>query len=436
MSLKKLHPTIRIMLFSSILSSVISSMIFPFMTIYLNDYFGEKITGLLVLINIIISITLSFLSGYFADRYGRKKLMLIGSILSVISFSIMMIANSPLLDSPNIPELLTPLITYGMLMLNSISWSISGPATMALLIDYTTLEERKFVFSFMYWANNLSMAVGTSLGGFLFKDFLFILLIALTLSSVISLLINIFVVKDKHTMVEQKKEKLSQHLKSIFKNYKIVFKDKLFILFNLALILVMSMEFQLSNYVGIRIDKQITSAKFLIWNLDGFKIAGLLRTENTIIVAILALFAVKFVKKFKDRKILVVASAAFVTGYAIISYTNIPWLLFVAMFVASIGEVMRVPVEENYLATLPPKDKRSSYMAVNGMTYNISTLICSITIFISAYLNSFFTSIFIAIVGYLGIFILVKIGRKLDDRVLIEKQNEELEQANNLETNS
>lgn len=436
MNLKKLHPTIKIMLFSSILSSVISSMIFPFMTIYLNDYFGKKITGIMVLLNIIVSITLTFLSGYFSDRYGRKKLMVIGSILSSVSFTIMMIANSPLLENPSLPELLTPLITYGMMMLNSISWSISGPATMALLIDYTTLEERKSVFSFMYWANNLSMAVGTSFGGFLFEDFLFPLLIALMFSSVISLLINVFIVKDKHIMVVEKKEKISQHIKSIFKNYKIVFKDKLFILFNFALILVMSMEFQLSNYVGIRLDEEIASARVFKWDLNGIRIAGLLRTENTIIVALLALVAVRVVKRFKDRKILIIASAAFVTGYAIISYTNVPWLLFVAMFVASIGEVMRVPVEENYLASLPPRDKRSSYMAVNGMTYNISTFVCSITIFISAYLNSLFTSVFIAIVGYLGIFILVKIGHKLDERVLIEKQNEELEQANNQDANS
>jgi DHA1 family multidrug resistance protein B-like MFS transporter len=401
------------------------------MTIYLNNYFGLKITGLMVLFNIIISIILSFLSGYFADRYGRKKLMLIGQSLSVASFAIMTIANSPLLTSPNIPQLLSPLITFAMMTVNTISWAISGPAMQALLIDYTTMEERKFVFSFMYWANNLSMAVGTSFGGFLFEDFLFILLIALTISSVISLLITIFVVKDKNVIVNKEKESAITHIKSLLSNYKLVFKDKLFVLFNLALIFVMSMEFQLSNYVGIRLSTQITSAQVLIWELNGVRIAGLLRTENTIIVAFLALIAVRVVKKFKDRNVLIIASSAFVLGYAIISYTNIPWLLFSAMLIASLGEVMRVPVEENYLASLPPRDKRSSYMAVNSMTYNISTLICSFTILISAYLNSLLTSIFIAIVGFSGIFILIKICTKLDERVLIEAKNEELEQASN-----
>lgn len=41
---------------------------------------------------------------------------------------------------------------------------------------------------------------------------------------------------------------------------------------------------------------------------------------------------------------------------------------------------MRVPVQKQYMAELPPENARSSYMAVSSMSYNISMLVCSITI--------------------------------------------------------
>ena len=87
------------------------------------------------------------------------------------------------------------------------------------------------------------------------------------------------------------------------------------------------------------------------------------------------------------------------------------------MFIASVAEVLRVPVEQNYIASLPPKHARSSYLAINGMGYYLSQLICSITVMISAYLSSALTSIFIAITGLFGVLILLKIGTALDKRL-------------------
>lgn len=114
----------------------------------------------------------------------------------------------------------------------------------------------------------------------------------------------------------------------MLRNYREVFRDHLFILYCMAIVFVMSLEFQLSNYVGIRLESEMPVQRFLWWELDGIEMTGLLRTENTVLVVLMALFAAKMVSRFKDRHVIILGSFVFVAGYAYISYSNyIPFYL-------------------------------------------------------------------------------------------------------------
>lgn len=384
-------------------------MIFPFMAIYLSNHFGVKITGILLLVNVFIGIALSFFGGYVSDRFGRKKLIVFAEMLRFFAFTVMMICNSPWFTSP--------LITYFMMTINTICWSLGGPANQAMLIDVSKPDERKYMFSIMYWANNLSIAIGGSLGGFLFKDYLFELLIALSITALITVILIVFFIDESYVPEQVADEKVFQHICQMLRNYREVFRDHLFILYCMAIVFVMSLEFQLSNYVGIRLESEMPVQRFLWWELDGIEMTGLLRTENTVLVVLMALFAAKMVSRFKDRHVIILGSFVFVAGYAYISYSNYIPFLFIAMLLASVAEVVRVPVEQNYQASLPPVHARSSYLAVSGMGYNLAQLICSITVMISAYLNNLATTVFIAAIGFFGVFIFMKIGLALDHRV-------------------
>ena len=321
----------------------------------------------------------------------------------------MMICNSPWFTSP--------LITFFMMMINTICWSLAEPASQAMLIDVSKPEERKYMFSIMYWGFNLSFALGGVLGGFLFKEYLFELMIALSITALITVVLITFFIDESYVPVKRGKEKIGRHLSQMFRSYREVFRDRLFIWYSVAMILIISLEFQLNNYVGIRLVEELPHQPFLFWEIDGIVMAGLLRTVNTVIVVIMALFAASFVSRFKDRNVIIISSFFFVAGYAFISYSNNIAFLFIAMLIASVAEVLRVPVEQNYEASLPPKHARSSYLAISGMGHNLAQLICSITVMISAYLSSFYTTVFIAIIGFVGVFILLKIGTALDQRV-------------------
>ncbi|MDP4086485.1 MAG: MFS transporter [Bacillota bacterium] len=415
MSIFSFHKNIKIRLAESFLSSFISSMIFPFMAIYLTSHFGAKVTGGLLLINVFVGIAINFLGGYFSDHFGRKKIIVFSESLRLLAFLTMMLCNSPWFQSA--------IITFFMMTINSICWGLGGPANQAMLIDVSTPDQRKSMYSIMYWSNNLSIAIGGIFGGFLFKTHLFQLLIGLSVASMVTWTLITFFVEESYFPSSSTDKTIIHHARTMFNKYKEVFQDKLFIYFVLAGIFVLSMEFQLTTYISIRLSKEMPVEHFLSWEFSGIEMVGFLRTENTILVVLLALFATKIAARMKDTRTLLFSCFFFVIGYSIISYSNNVWLLLCMMILATVAEVLRVPVQQNYMAGLPPENSRSSYMAISGLTFNMAMLICSISLFISGYVNKFLTSLFIASIGMIGVSIFYKILPMLNERMKESSRN-------------
>ncbi len=416
MRFRDFHKNIKIRLIENFISRFIGSMIFPFMSIYLAVHFGAKVAGLLLLVNVFIGIGINFLGGYFADQFGRKKVMLFAETLRFLAFLTMMICNSPWFESAA--------ITFAMMTVNSICWGLAGPANQAMLIDVSTPPQRKLMYSISYWANNLSIAVGGILGAFLFKDYLFELFLSLSFAAAVTAILVAFFIAESHKPVVEEL-KPAQHVMQLLSTYKRVFQDRLFVLFTIAGVLILSMEFQLTNYIGIRLSEEMPTQQFLLWEFDGVQTMGFLRSENTIMVVILMLFVTRIPHSLKDKSVLVWSCFFFTIGYGVLSYSNSLTLLFLMMAVLTIGEVFRVPVEQSYMAAIPPDDARSSYMAFGGLKFNLSMLVASVTVSLGAVFSSMLMAIVITSIGLIGTLIFFMISPELDAR----KEQAELRQA-------
>jgi MFS transporter, DHA1 family, multidrug resistance protein B len=415
MRFKDFHKNIKIRIIETFMSRFIGSMIFPFMSIYLAVHFGAKVAGLLLLINVFVGIGINFLGGYFADQFGRKKIMLFAELLRFLAFLTMMVCNSPWYESAP--------ITFAMMTINSICWGLAGPANQAMMIDVSPPPQRKLMYSITYWANNLSIAIGGIIGAFLFKDYLFELFLALSVASAITASLVAFFIDESYAPSETELTP-SQHVKQLISNYGKVMHDKLFVLFTIAGVLILSMEFQLTNYIGIRLSDEMPSQPFLFWKIDGVQAMGILRSENTILVVILMLFVTRIPHSLKDQTVLVWSCFFFSIGYAALAYFNNLFILFLMMGILTIGEVFRVPVEQSFMAAIPPDDARSSYMAFNGLKFNLSMLIASFTVTLGALLPSSMMAGIILGIGLTGTIILKMISQDLDRR----KENVEMEQ--------
>lgn len=407
MKFRDFHKNIKIRIIETFISRFISGMIFPFMTIYLVNHFGAKTAGLLLLVNVAAGITVSFIGGYFSDQFGRKRIMLWAEILRLAAFFTMMVSNSPWFESA--------LLTFLMMTINSICWGLAGPANQAMLIDVSTPEQRKLIYSITYWANNLSIAIGGILGAVLFKHYLFELLIALTFVAAIVVILVAFFIDESYVPTESDRN-AKQHVFQLFRSYRLVLQDRLFVWFVVAGVLVLSMEMQLTNYVGIRLTDEMPTQRFLSWEMDGLTMMGFLRSENTILVVLLALFASKLTDYMKDKTVLIASCALFSIGYGVLAYSNNIWVLFAFMMLLTVGEVFRVPVEQSYMASIPPDHARSSYLAVHGLEYNLSMVIASFTVTLGSFLSSLTMAILITAIGLTGTLIYAAIIPGLEKR--------------------
>jgi MFS transporter, DHA1 family, multidrug resistance protein B len=393
------HINVKVRIAQIFLSDMVAGAIFPFLAIYFASFFGAKITGILLLINVIVGMIVGLYGGYYADRVGRKKLMVVAGVIRMAAFIVMALVNSPLHTSPE--------ITFLMALLVFASFGLDGPAADAMIIDITKPKERKGVYALLYWSFNLAFAVGGILGALTFKNFLFELLLALAISSILSNILVIFVIKETIQNPDTTKQK--KVLRSMFRSYKEVAGDKVFIYFVLAGLLLQSLENNLENYIGVRLNNEMPTQSLFTMDVTGVEMLGFLKSENTIIVVILTVFITKWVSKMREDLTFLSSILIFTVGYVAVSYFNNIWLLFIFMAVATIGELMRVPIQSDFLASIPTDDKRSSYMAVNGMVFNGSMMLSSLFITLSAFLNKEMMSLLILGCGIISMVIIKRI---------------------------
>jgi DHA1 family multidrug resistance protein B-like MFS transporter len=419
MKFKDFHPNIKLRIIETLLSGSVFGMIYPFMTIYYSEHLGKMLTAILLFANIVIGIVVSLYGGYVSDRLGRKKPWVFADGIRFFSILTMAFVNGPFVES----DKLSALITIAMMFINSICSGFSGPASRAMLIDVSTSENRKSLYSILYWINNLSIAIGALLGGFLFKEYLFELFCLLSFILFISNIILIFFITETYTPKNNRQDdtKKLKGMGDVFQQYRTVLNDSTFILFTLGYLFVVSLEVQLTSYIGIKLNETFPYQTLLsIHNIhvsvDGISILGILRAENTILIVLCTYLVNTLVNKYSDQNVWFVGLILYSVGYIVVSYSDHAWVLIGFMFIASIGELMYIPIHNSYLAELPPENLRSSYLAVSDFVTRGSLLIAYLSIMVSEYLAPLFMSILFIMIAVVGLSLLLRVRQGLEVR--------------------
>ncbi|HHQ0349072.1 TPA: MDR family MFS transporter [Listeria innocua] len=396
---KELHPNIRARILIQFLSKIIGSMIFPFMAIYFSMEINSKVAGILLMINVLAQFLAGMYGGHLADIIGRKKLMVAGELLKVFAFLEMVLCNSPVFHSP--------WITFVMLLLIGVAQGLINPAGEAMLIDVSTPENRSFMYSVSYWANNLSMMIGIIVGGWFFVDYLFPLLVALFIMSFVTAWLTISLISET---LKQKAvlKKGSYGLVGMLKNYGQVLHDYRFLLYTLGGIAVMSIEFQRSNYISVRLaeDFQALLVHFgPLGNitLNGVQIVSVLTAVNTLFIVLFTVPVARFVTKRAQQPIMYVGFTLFAIGFAVCAFANNLAVLLLATAVLSIGELLYVPTRQTILAAIVDDDRRGAYMAFNGIIFQIGKMIGSVSLVFAPFIGKYGMATFTILLGVLSI---------------------------------
>ncbi|MBC1733129.1 MDR family MFS transporter [Listeria seeligeri] len=396
---RELHPNIRARILIQFLSKIIGSMIFPFLAIYFTMEINSSVAGVLLLINVFVQFVAGIYGGHLADVIGRRKLMITGEVLKVFAFLGMVLCNSPFFHSP--------WITFAMLLIIGVAQGLVNPAGEAMLIDVSTPENRAFMYSISYWANNLSMLIGIMVGGWFFVDYLFPLLVALLIMSFVTAWLTIILISET---LERKvvPEKGSYGLLEMFKSYGQVLHDYRFLLYTIGGIAIMSIEYQRGNYISVRLAEDFQH--FLVnfgplgeVNLNGVQIVSVLTAVNTLFIVLFTVPIARWVTKRAQQPIMYVGFSLFAIGFAVCAFANSLIVLLIATAVLSIGELLYVPTRQTILATIVDDNKRGAYMAFNGIIFQIGKMIGSVSLVFAPFIGKYGMGIFTIALGIVAI---------------------------------
>ncbi|MDX8365440.1 MFS transporter [Cytobacillus sp. IB215665] len=398
--LKELHPNIRIRIYTSFLSRVIASMIFPFMAIYYTRELNATYAGFFILTQVVIQFFSSLYGGYFADTIGRKKMMVIGEWMKVFAFLGMITVNSPIFTSP--------LATFLMVIIMGVASGLINPAAEAMLIDVSTKETRTLMYSINYWAVNLSIMLGLLVGGWLFKTHFFELLIILFFISIITLTMTITLIKETFTSKKTVEALKPYGIKPLLLSYQTVIKDIPFVLFTIGGIAILSLEHQRNNFIAVRLEGEIIPTVVSLFgniqfSLDGVKLLSLLFVGNTLIIVLFTSFVSKFIKNKAEQPIMYTGCLLFGAGYAILSFSNDFLLLFIAIIILSIGELLFVPTRQSILADIVEDNRRGAYMAFNGFIFQFGKMFGALGIIVGQQIGGIGMSFLYILFAFIGI---------------------------------
>ncbi|WP_102028774.1 MFS transporter [Salirhabdus sp. Marseille-P4669] len=411
MKFKELHPNIKWRFVVGFLTNLSYMMVGPFLVIFFTNKVGAGITGVLYLFIVLSAIIGSFCGGYLSDRFGRVKVLFTTELFAAIIFFVIALLNSPWYDEPYLSAVAFIFYTF--------CTGCFQPVTMALILDSSTPNTREGIFRINYWISNLAVAIGSLIGGFLFMDYHFLLFVIVTITGIISVVITAIFLKDvyKPKVIEKKIEETEKRefpLLSVVKSYRVVFRDKVFLLFLVGSVLVLSMETQLTNYIGIRLANEVNNTKILDvgsleWTINGTELLGILRSENTILVVVGTFLVTYFIKRLKNETKFIGGACLYACSFVAISYLTTPWLLLVVMLLATIGELIYVPIKQSILGSLAPDESRSSYMAVHHSSMAVTEIMAGIFIMLGTVVAAPIMTLIFGCIAILGILCYVKL---------------------------
>jgi len=329
-----------VLIIGGFIQSVGNSLMWPLNSLFMHTVLGRTLTeaGSLLAIQSAVSLLGQFMSGFLADRFGPKRIMLIGlagAVLSVGAIGIFPVW------SVYVPAF----ILFGLAQA-----FIFVP--LYALIHAVWPEGGRRGFNLLYVSNNAGVAVGTAIGGII-AQVSFRLIFSL---NAVAFLIYLLLV-----LIGVSEQKAPIHLIPPLQQTQRLTKDKGFkVLLALAggIFFVWGAYIQLVTILPVVMNQLGFSlvSYSLLWTLNGIFVVTLQPLINRIILA----WAQSFKRQFYLAAVLLTMGFVILLGkYPYTSY-------IIAMFLLTLGEMLVLPAVPAAAAQLAPQGKKGAYQGIIG----------------------------------------------------------------------
>lgn len=366
---------LKIRLFGEAAMNITFWMFFPFLTIYFAEAFGKGTAGFLLVLSQAFSVIANLLGGYSADRFGRKKMMVLSAFGQGICFLIFALTTSPVIG----------FIAFAFVSFFS---SIYWPASQAMVADVVSEKDRSNVFAVFYTSINIAVVVGPLLGAIFYTNYFSELLF---ICSIICLGLAFTLAKwttETAPAVSRQKQlddRWHYFLFKQFKDYGIIFKDKIFMLFMVAGVLASQTFMQLDLLFPLYIKDVVHNQTLLSVGDWAFKVGGeqafgIVLAFNGLLVAIFTVSVTKWMTKYVERNVFVLSSVMYAISILLFGQTQWIWGLLLAMLIFTFGELMVAGLQQSFISRISPEHMRGQYFAAASLRYTLGKTIAPMTI--------------------------------------------------------
>jgi len=329
------------------------SLLFPFFSLYITERFGVGMTevGYIFMLHTSAMFFGNMMSGALTDKFGRKKMLLAGIILSGTSSLLMGFI-------PNYETFLIFTVITGLLT------NIGGPAVNAMMADILPVKQRTQGFSILRVAVNLSVTFGPAIGGLLAGYSYFYLFVADFVISMITACVVFF--KIPETKPKPSEDHPEQSLLKTFGGYGVILKDWFFIgiLFLTLLTNLVYMQMSSSLSVFLRDIYGISSQKY-----------GYILSLNAIMVVFMQFWITRRISGYRPMLLMFFGNILYAIGFSMYGFVGSYPLFLLAMAIITIGEMISSPILQSIIAKLAPERMRGRYMAVFNLSFGTANAV-------------------------------------------------------------
>ena len=323
-----------------------SSMVWPFMTIYLRQRLDVPLTtiALLFTLNALAGLASTSLTGPAVDRFGRKGAM----VFSLGANCIFMLALA------RVDSLGAAAVLMGLKGFTDPLYRVGSDAMVADLIPP---ERRAGAYALLRMISNLGVAIGPTIGGFVTSvSYVLAFSIAAGTTLCYSLLVGIFM---RETIPQWPAEERAKQVRG----YGPVLRDRPFMAF-------------CGIYTFAGMAYSLMMVLFPVYVKENFGVPessyGFIMAANAVMVVLFQYGVTRLTQRYYHLPVLAVGSLFYALGVGSVAWGTGFASFLLSMVILTIGELIMIPTSTALTANLAPPDMRGRYMGMYGLTWAVA----------------------------------------------------------------
>lgn len=345
--------------------TAMGAFVWPMLTFFLTEKlsFADDVAALIIAAASLVVLPASLLGGKLADRFSRKYIIIIFDMCTVAT------------------GVLAAILPIGyhtavLIFFSAMFQSIETPAYDALNADFSTTAQREKAFSLSYLGYNLGFVGGASLSGILFQDHLRLAFLLNALSIFISTVLIFFFVDPRNAVGQAEEaehpEELGPYEQPAPEGTSTldILRQRKVLLYMILIGCVASMPNVITGMVlPLQMKNYVT---------DYAAIYGYMNSLNGLTVILFTPLLTLLLRRITEIPKASAGMLLFVGGMVLYASCPPTPVLFLGMFVYTLGEVVSVLGANPYASRRVPASHRGR---ISGISSVIGTLFYTVTQF-------------------------------------------------------